>query len=73
MSEKASLDALHELHALIARELVKKIKAGEATAADFNVARAFLKDNNVEQAALPGTPIRSLADSLPFPTEGISH
>lgn len=73
MSEKASLDALHELHALIARELVKKIKTGEATAADFNVARAFLKDNNVEQAALPGTPIRSLADSLPFPDAGYSN
>lgn len=70
---KASLDDLHDLHSLLARELAKKIRGGDFTAADLNVARAFLKDNNVEQAALPGTPIRSLADSLPFPDAGYSN
>jgi hypothetical protein len=70
---KATLDELNDLHGLLARELAKKIRSGDFTAADMNVARAFLKDNNVEQAALPGTPLRSLADSLPFAAEGATH
>ena len=64
---KATNDELDLLHGLVARELARKIKSGDFTAADLNVARQFLKDNGVEQAALPGTPVRSLADSLPFP------
>lgn len=64
---KATNDELDTLHGLVARELARKIKSGDFTAADLNVARQFLKDNGVEQAALPGTPVRSLADSLPFP------
>ena len=63
---KATTNELDDLHGLIARELARKIKTGEYTAADLNVARQFLKDNHVEQAALPGTPIHDLASTLPF-------
>lgn len=63
---KASVELLDDLHGALASTLLKRIKEGTATAADLNVARAMLKDNNVEQAAVPGSPIRSLADSLPF-------
>lgn len=72
-SGKASIDELHDLHGLLAREFNKRVREGTATAADLAQARQFLKDNNVEQAALPGTPLRSLADSLPFPDTGASH
>lgn len=65
-SNKASHEELDSLHGLVARELMKKIRSGEATSADFSVATKFLKDNGVEQAALPGTPIANLAASLPF-------
>lgn len=63
---KASHDELNELHGLVARELARKIRTGDFTAADLNVARQFLKDNGVEQAALPGTPTHDLASTLPF-------
>lgn len=63
---KASNAELDSLHGLIARELMKKIRSGEATSSDFSVAVKFLKDNGVEQVALPGTPVADLAASLPF-------
>ena len=63
---KASNSELDSLHGLVARELMKKIRSGEATSSDFSVAVKFLKDNGVEQVALPGTPVADLAASLPF-------
>jgi hypothetical protein len=63
---KASHEELHALHGLVARELARKIRSGDFTAADLNVARQFLKDNGVEQPAIPGTPTADLAASLPF-------
>lgn len=67
---KATIEELNDLHSLVAKSLAEKIRTGEFTAADLNVARQFLKDNGVEQAALPGTPLANLAASVPFPTEG---
>lgn len=63
---KASNEELNDLHGLVARELARKLRSGDFTAADLNVARQFLKDNGVEQPAIPGTPTHDLASSLPF-------
>lgn len=63
---KAAIKELNELHALVAKSLADRIRSGEATAADLNVARAFLKDNHIEQLNVPGTPIGDLARTLPF-------
>lgn len=63
---KASIPELDSLHGVVARELIKKIKSGEYTAADLNVARQFLKDNGVEQPAVAGGAIHDLAATLPF-------
>jgi len=69
-NSKATEDALNGLHATLARKLMERIESGEATAADLNVARAFLKDNGIEAAAVPGSPLsqlgRSVTDNLPF-------
>lgn len=65
MSKASNLE-LDALHGLVARELMAKIRSGEATSSDFSVAVKFLKDNGVEQVALPGTPVADLAASLPF-------
>lgn len=67
---KASTDSLNELHGAIAEALKRRIASGEATAADLNVARQFLKDNGIE--ALPGTnkAVQDLAAVLPFPEPG---
>lgn len=74
---KASTTELDALHKLIADKLADKLRSGDFTAADLNVARQFLKDNGIEAQAVPGTPLDSLrktvADGLPFPTEGVQH
>lgn len=61
-----SKEVLKSLHKLLCEELVRRIQSGEASPADLNVARQMLKDNAIDQAALQGTPILKLAQSLPF-------
>lgn len=73
MSKKASEDSLSTLHMTLAEVLTAKIKAGadgdsKGLAALLNVARQFLKDNGIEADLGPGTPVMSLAESLPFPS-----
>ena len=43
-----TVNDLGELHGLLARTLAEHIKSGEATPAHLNVARQFLRDNNIE-------------------------
>ncbi|QSI31483.1 hypothetical protein GNX71_18620 [Variovorax sp. RKNM96] len=62
----ASIELLHELHDLTVRKLIKRIQADDCTAAELTAALKALKDNGVEQAAVPGSPIADLAASLPF-------
>lgn len=69
----ATDEALRGLHGLVASELARKIRSGEATAADFSAAIKFLKDNHIEAVPAPGSPLKGLVDSLPFPTVGIEH
>lgn len=67
-SKLAPRETLELLHAEIAKQLMEKIKNGEATAADFAVARQFLKDNGVDNISrTPGSPLDGLVNSLPFP------
>lgn len=61
-----SKEVLKSLHKLLCEELVRRVQSGEASPADLNVARQMLKDNAIDQAALQGTPILKLAQSLPF-------
>jgi hypothetical protein len=48
------------------KELLRKIEKGEATAADLNVARQYLKDNGIQAVAEHHPPTQSLAEKLPF-------
>lgn len=44
-----NIDELNrELALLLPKALLDKMKAGEATAADLNVARQYLKDNGIQ-------------------------
>ena len=63
MDDKALAAAIHTEGM---RALLKRIRAGEATAADLNVARQWVKDNGTQQLPLPGTVSFDLAKSLPF-------
>ena len=48
-----------------AKELLGKIKSGEAKAGDLNVARQFLKDNGVECLPVEKNPMQELMENLP--------
>ena len=61
MSEK-----LKELHEVLATELLKRVKDPDAKSADLNVARQFLKDNNIDAVPVDDSPLKKLLDELPF-------
>lgn len=46
--------------------MLTTLSGGEATAADLNVIRQFLKDNKIEAAAVQDNPLDKLAKTLPF-------
>ena len=60
-----SLKTLETLHECLAKELLGKIKSGEAKAGDLNVARQFLKDNGVECIPVENNPMEELMNNLP--------
>ena len=59
---------LDDLYTAVLNGLLAKIKSGEATAADYAVARQFLKDNNISSTPEASPPLVSLRN-LPFPDE----
>ena len=61
MSEK-----LKELHEVLATELLKRVKDPDAKSADLNVARQFLKDNNIDAVPVEDSPLRKSIEELPF-------
>lgn len=61
-------ETLSTLHTAVAQELLDRIQSGEAKPADLAVAVKFLKDNNIEALPVDNTPLKSLIDSIPFPT-----
>ena len=73
---KADNETLNALHGLLAAELMRKIRSGEATAAELNVARQMLKDNGIESRATPANPLgqlNSVVSGLPFPDIGLPN
>ena len=60
-----SLKTLETLHECLAKELLGKIKSGEAKAGDLNVARQFLKDNGIECIPVENNPMTELMNNLP--------
>ncbi len=65
MSEK-----LRELHGVLAEELLKRVKDPEAKSSDLNVARQFLRDNNVDAVPVANSPLEKLMNELPFEARG---
>jgi hypothetical protein len=57
---------LGSLHSELAKTLLAKVRSGEATAADLNVARQFLKDNNIDALPKDSEPLKNLVHELPF-------
>ena len=64
MSKKE--ETLNELHTLLAKKLLDRVNDPECKSADLNVARQFLKDNNIDAVPVAESPLAKLADKLPF-------
>jgi len=64
--EKNSL-GLESLHTVLTQELLNRVRSGEATAGDLNVARQFLRDNHIEASPVEDSPLKNLLESLPPP------
>ena len=57
---------LKELHAVLAEKLLKLVKDPECKSSDLNIARQFLRDNNIDCVPVEGSSLQRLADELPF-------
>lgn len=62
MSDQNTMSLIHQL---VAEELTKRIKSGEATTADLNAAIKFLKDNNINAVPEENTSLINLSTSFP--------
>ena len=60
-----SLKILKTLHYELAKDLLDKVRSGEAKAGDLNVARQFLKDNGIECIPVENNPMEDLMNNLP--------
>ena len=69
--KKATEDQFHELHNLVTKEFLTRIKAGEATTQDLKAACDWLKTNDISGVALEGNPLSKLASVMPSVDPGL--
>ena len=65
MKKKATEDQFNELHNLVTREFLQRIKSGEATTQDLKAACDWLKSNDISGIAFEGNPLDKLAAVIP--------
>ena len=56
-------------NAILAKVLLDRVKNPDAKSADLNVARQFLKDNNIDAVPVKDSPLEQLMKELPFNEE----
>ena len=59
-------EKLKELHGVLANKLLERVKDPEVKSSDLNVARQFLKDNNIDAVPTQDSPLQKLIEKLPF-------
>tara|TARA_B100000073_G_C23324160_1_gene407973 strand:- start:115 stop:369 length:255 start_codon:yes stop_codon:yes gene_type:complete len=64
-NKKASEDQFNELHSLVTKEFLARIKSGEATTQDLKAACDWLKTNDISGVAIDGNPLSKLASVMP--------
>ena len=65
MKKKATEDQFNELHNLVTKQFLSRIKSGEATTADLKAACDWLKTNDISGVAMEGNPLDKLASIMP--------
>ena len=63
--KKATEDQFNELHQLVTKEFLDRVKSGEATTQDLKAACDWLKTNDISGVAFEGNPLEKLARVLP--------
>jgi hypothetical protein len=64
--KKATEDQFHELHNLVTKEFLARIKSGEATTQDLKAACDWLKTNDISGVSYDGNPLSKLASVMPI-------
>ena len=65
MSKRATEENFNELHNLVTKEFLKRVKSGEASAHELKAACDWLKTNDVTGVANEGSPLDKLANVMP--------
>ena len=65
MKKKATEDQFNELHNLVTKEFLARIKSGEASTQDLKAAIDWLKQNDITGVAIEGNPLSKLANIMP--------
>ena len=65
MKKKATEDQFNELHNLVTKEFLARIKTGEASTADLKAACDWLKTNDISGVAYDGSPLDKLEKLMP--------
>lgn len=65
MKKKATEDQFNELHNLVTKEFLSRIKSGEASTADLKAACDWLSKNDISGVAVEGSPLEKLSTLMP--------
>ena len=65
MKKKATEDQFNELHNLVTKEFLARIKSGEASTQDLKAACDWLKTNDISGVAADGSALDKLANIMP--------
>jgi len=65
VKKKATEDQFNELHNLVTKEFLARIKSGEASTQDLKAACDWLKTNDISGVAMEGNPLGKLASIIP--------
>ena len=65
MKNKASEDQFNELHQLVTKEFLARVKSGEASTADLKAACDWLKTNDISGVAIEVSPLDKLEKLMP--------
>ncbi len=63
--QKATEESFNELHQLVTKEFLARVKSGEASTADLKAACDWLKTNDISGVAIEGSPLDKLAKLMP--------
>jgi len=63
--KKATETQFNELHNLVTKEFLKRVKSGEATTQDLKAACEWLKTNDISGIAIEGNHLSKLASIMP--------